>query len=45
MGGKMGLRITQVDAFSDQPFQGNPAAVCILHAAADEVWMRKVPGK
>ena len=38
----MSLRITQVDAFTDQPFQGNPAAVCILPAPGDEEWMRKV---
>lgn len=38
----MGQRITQVDAFTDQPFRGNPAAVCILPSAADESWMRKV---
>jgi PhzF family phenazine biosynthesis protein len=38
----MGLRITQVDAFTDQPFHGNPAAVCVLPAAAEEDWMRKV---
>jgi PhzF family phenazine biosynthesis protein len=38
----VGVRITQVDSFTDRPFQGNPAAVCILAAAADEDWMRKV---
>lgn len=38
----MGLRITQVDAFTDQPFHGNPAAVCILPAAGNEDWMLKV---
>jgi PhzF family phenazine biosynthesis protein len=38
----MGQRITQVDAFTNQPFRGNPAAVCILPAAGDESWMRKV---
>ena len=26
----MSLTIYQVDAFSDKPFAGNPAAVCIL---------------
>ena len=26
----MGLTITQVDAFTNQPFGGNPAAVCVL---------------
>lgn len=34
--------ITQVDAFTDKPFAGNPAAVCILPEARDEDWMRKV---
>jgi PhzF family phenazine biosynthesis protein len=34
--------ITVVDAFADQPFGGNPAAVCILPAAAPESWMRLV---
>jgi PhzF family phenazine biosynthesis protein len=38
----MGQRITQVDAFTDQAFQGNPAAVCILPAAGDEKWMQNV---
>jgi len=31
-----------VDAFTDQPFRGNPAAVCLLSGAADETWMRHV---
>jgi len=26
----MSVRIFQVDAFTDEPFRGNPAAVCIL---------------
>ncbi|HYS18411.1 MAG TPA: PhzF family phenazine biosynthesis protein [Candidatus Binatia bacterium] len=38
----MGLRITQVDAFTDTPFAGNPAAVCLLPAARDEGWMQSV---
>ncbi|KPL10143.1 oxidoreductase [candidate division TA06 bacterium SM1_40] len=38
----MGLRIYQVDAFTDKPFKGNPAAVCILPEARDETWMRNV---
>ena len=29
-----------VDAFSDRPFSGNPAAVCLLSEPADEAWMR-----
>ncbi|MBA3766450.1 MAG: PhzF family phenazine biosynthesis protein [Acidobacteria bacterium] len=38
----MGLRITQVDAFTDKPFAGNPAAVCLLPEPRDESWMRDV---
>ena len=36
----MEQEIFQVDAFTDQPFAGNPAAVCILPEAADEDWMQ-----
>ena len=38
----MGLEIFQVDAFTDKPFAGNPAAVCVLQQAADEAWMQDV---
>ena len=38
----MPVRIVQVDAFTATPFAGNPAAVCVLTAAADELWMRDV---
>ena len=38
----MSLRITQVDSFTNRPFAGNPAGVCILPKAADEKWMLKV---
>jgi len=38
----MGLRILQVDAFTDRPFAGNPAAVCILPTAAEPAWMQDV---
>ncbi|HEY0017740.1 MAG TPA: PhzF family phenazine biosynthesis protein [Longimicrobium sp.] len=34
--------VIQVDAFTDRPFAGNPAAVCIMDAPADEGWMRSV---
>jgi PhzF family phenazine biosynthesis protein len=34
--------IYQVDAFTDQPFSGNPAGVCILPGPAEEEWMEKV---
>jgi predicted PhzF superfamily epimerase YddE/YHI9 len=35
-------RFTQVDAFTDRPFAGNPAAVCLLPAARDAEWMQQV---
>lgn len=38
----MGLTIHQVDAFTDRPFAGNPAAVCLLPGPHDEVWMQNV---
>src|SRR5688500_12340795 len=38
----MGLRITQVDAFADRPFSGNPAAVCVLEEPRSEAWMQAV---
>ena len=38
----MRLTITQVDAFTSEPFSGNPAAVCLLPKAADAVWMQRV---
>src|SRR5687768_8912318 len=34
--------LTYVDAFSDGPFTGNPAAVCLLADAADASWMQNV---
>jgi predicted PhzF superfamily epimerase YddE/YHI9 len=36
------MRITQVDAFTDRPFAGNPAAVCVLSAPRPEPWMQAV---
>ena len=38
----MSFPIVQVDAFTDTPFSGNPAAVCILPAQVDEGWMQRV---
>jgi PhzF family phenazine biosynthesis protein len=35
-------RFTQVDAFTDRPFTGNPAAVCVLASARDAGWMQQV---
>lgn len=34
--------IVQVDAFTDRPFQGNPAAVCVLQSPQDIQWMQSV---
>jgi PhzF family phenazine biosynthesis protein len=36
------MRIVQVDAFTDRPFSGNPAAVCVMSQAADAAWMQDV---
>jgi PhzF family phenazine biosynthesis protein len=35
-------RFTQVDAFTDRPFAGNPAAVCIMPAPREAAWMQLV---
>lgn len=34
--------VIQVDAFSNNPFTGNPAAVCVMEEGANDDWMRKV---
>jgi PhzF family phenazine biosynthesis protein len=34
--------ITVVDAFTTEPFRGNPAAICFLDEPAPEPWMRAV---
>jgi PhzF family phenazine biosynthesis protein len=33
---------TQVDAFTERPFAGNPAAVCVLPTSRDATWMQLV---
>lgn len=38
----MGVTITQVDAFTSEPFSGNPAAVCLLTEPAGDAWMANV---
>ena len=38
----MTLTIYQVDSFTNTPFSGNPAGVCILTGPADEAWMQDV---
>jgi PhzF family phenazine biosynthesis protein len=36
------IPLFQVDAFTEEPFHGNPAAVCLLEAPADAAWMQAV---
>lgn len=38
----MATRLTTVDAFTDQAFAGNPAAVCVLEAPRSDSWMQAV---
>jgi PhzF family phenazine biosynthesis protein len=38
----MAIRITTADAFTDQAFAGNPAAVCLLDAPRSDTWMQSV---
>jgi PhzF family phenazine biosynthesis protein len=38
----MAQTIFQVDSFTDKPFAGNPAGVCILSEARGEGWMQNV---
>lgn len=36
------MKLYHVDAFTDKPFHGNPAAVCVLSRARNDDWMQKV---
>lgn len=36
------MRLLQVDAFTDQPFRGNPAAVVLLDREREDAWMQNV---
>src|SRR5437868_8188626 len=38
----MSLPLFQVDAFTDRPFAGNPAAVCLLPEPRDDRWLQRV---
>src|SRR6185295_5395164 len=42
LGLTMPLRITTVDSFTDRPFAGNPAAVCVLPEPRPDPWMQDV---
>ncbi len=38
----MKTRIFQVDAFTDKPFRGNPAGVCLLENPQSDSWMQDI---
>lgn len=38
----MGEITLQIDAFTNQPFRGNPAAVCIMSRHRNDTWMQNV---
>ncbi len=38
----MTQKIIQVDAFTDKPFSGNPACVCVLKKTASKRWMQQI---
>ncbi|MBS1809075.1 MAG: PhzF family phenazine biosynthesis protein [Acidobacteria bacterium] len=38
----MPMTLLQIDAFTDVPFKGNPAAVCLLEEPRDAEWMQAV---
>jgi PhzF family phenazine biosynthesis protein len=38
----MALPLFVVDAFTEQPFRGNPAAVCLLSGPKDDAWLQAV---
>lgn len=40
--GGITMKIYQVDAFTEKPFKGNPAAVCVLDKKVEENWMQNV---
>jgi predicted PhzF superfamily epimerase YddE/YHI9 len=41
----LSLPIYTVDAFTDRPFAGNPAAVCLLDRERDAAWMQTLAGE
>ena len=38
----MTIEIWQVDAFTDRPFAGNPAGVCVLPEVRETSWYQSV---
>ena len=45
MGISMAERLFVVDAFTDRPFAGNPAAVCVLGNEREDSWLAAVAGE
>jgi PhzF family phenazine biosynthesis protein len=43
--GTLTQKIVQVDAFTDRPFHGNPAAVCVLDQERPDDWLAAVAGE
>jgi len=39
------MKIYQVDAFTEEPFKGNPAGVCILEEKKPDKWMQDTAGE
>jgi PhzF family phenazine biosynthesis protein len=39
------MKIYQVDAFTDQPYKGNPAGICILDVIHPDAWMLSLAGE
>ena len=39
---RVAVTCLQIDAFADQPFSGNPAAVCLLAGERDTAWMQSL---
>lgn len=39
------MKLLQIDAFTDEPFAGNPAAVCLLDGPAGGAWMQSLAGE
>lgn len=38
----MTILLHQVDAFTDRPYSGTPAAVCLMNEAGPSAWMQRV---
>lgn len=39
------MKLYQIDAFTDERFKGNPAAVCVLDGRRDDDWMQALAGE